>query len=325
MKTIKVSVRNLVEFILRTGDIDNRRGVGSKEEAMQAGGRLHRKIQKRMGTFYRAEVPLSITLPEKDFTLIIEGRADGILEEPDMPVVIDEIKGMYRNVKKLKEPFTVHLAQAKCYAYMYAVEKGLEEITVQMTYGNLETEELKYFKEVCEFETLKKWFEELTDRYLVWARLQYEHQCKVMDSISELEFPYEYRKGQRDMTASVYSSIKRGERLFVQAPTGIGKTMATIFPAVKAMGQEMGEKLFYLTAKTSLAQVAMHSFNVLRQQGLMFCTVVITAKEKSCPMEKTECNPTACPYAKGHYDRVNDAIYDIITHETKIDRECIAA
>ncbi|MDE5965610.1 MAG: DEAD/DEAH box helicase, partial [Lachnospiraceae bacterium] len=323
MEVIKVSVRSLVEFILRSGDIDNRRGAGSKEEAMQAGSRLHRKLQKRMGAAYRAEVPLVIELPGDGFVLRLEGRADGILEEDDQ-VVVDEIKGMYKNVLKLTAPIAVHLAQAKCYAYMYAVKEGLAQIVVQMTYANLETEQIKYFRESYAFDELKAWFDDIVAQYMVWAHHQHTHREAVLASISDLEFPYEYRKGQRDMTASVYSSIKRGERLFVQAPTGIGKTMAAIFPSVKAIGMEMGEKLFYLTAKTSLAEVAMHSYEILRAQGLFFQTVAITAKEKCCPMEQMECNPVACPLAKGHYDRVNDAIYDMITHEQRIDRELIA-
>lgn len=322
MEEIKISVRNLVEFVLREGDIDNRRGVGSKEEAMQAGSRLHRKLQKRAGASYRAEVPLSMEIAEEGFVLKLEGRADGIIEEPE-GITVDEIKGMYKNILKLKEPYGVHVAQAKCYAYIYAKEKGLTEITVRMTYCNLETEQIKYFHELCPFSELEDWFMQLIGRYMVWARREYDHKKRCLISIEPLEFPYSYRKGQRDMTASVYTSIKRGENLFVQAPTGIGKTMATIFPAVKAMGQRCGEKIFYLTAKTSLAEVAQNSFDVLRKEGLVFQTIAITAKEKMCVMEETECNPVACPYAKGHYDRVNDAIFDIITHEERIDRETL--
>lgn len=324
MEGIRISVRNLVEFILREGDIDNRRGVGSKEEAMQAGSRLHRKLQKRAGASYRAEVPLSIEIAEDVFFLKLEGRADGIIEEPD-GVTVDEIKGMYKNVLKLNEPFAIHVAQAKCYAYIYAKEHQLDEITVRMTYCNLETEQIKYFHELCPFLELEQWFMDLIGRYMVWAKQQYYHRQKCLASMEPLEFPYSYRKGQRDMVVSVYASIKKEENLFVQAPTGIGKTMATIFPSVKAMGQKMGEKIFYLTAKTSLAKVAQDSFDVLRDKGLIFQTIAITAKEKMCVMDKTECNPVACPYAKGHFDRVNDAIFDIITHEERMDREILLA
>ncbi len=322
MDCMKISVRRLVEFILREGDIDNRRGTGSKEEAMQAGSRLHRKLQKGAGASYRAEVPLAIDIKDADFVLHVEGRADGVMEEED-GITIDEIKGMYQNVMKLENPYPIHEAQAKCYAYMYAVSEGLTQITVRMTYCNLETEKIRYFYQTYEMESLKQWFLDLMEQYLVWARWQHQHKKQCLETIRPMEFPYAYRKGQRDMVVSAYAAITRKENLFVQAPTGIGKTMATIFPSVKAIGEGHGEKIFYLTAKTSLAGVAMQAFDVLREQGLQFQTICITAKEKLCFMEETDCNPDVCPYAKGHYDRVNQAIYDMIRHENRIDRELI--
>lgn len=322
MEVIRISVRNLVEFILREGDIDNRKGAGSKEEAMQEGTRLHRKIQKGMGSSYRAEVPLVFDIPCEQYALRLEGRADGIYENQD-GMHVDEIKCIYRSVEDLKQPVPVHLAQAKCYAYMYAAMEGLTEIGVQMTYCNIETEHIKRFHEVHSFAELEKWFCNLITQYQKWADHEYNHRMERNASIEPLQFPFSYREGQRDMTASIYSSIKREENLFVQAPTGIGKTMATIFPSIKAIGQGMGEKLFYLTAKTSLHTVALATFDTLRKNGLHYQTIAITAKEKCCPMETVDCNPENCPYAKGHYDRVNDAIFDLITHEQIITHEVI--
>ena len=127
---IRISVRNLVEFILRHGDIDNRTG-GADKEAMQQGGRIHRKIQRQQGAEYRAEVSLKYQIACDGFILSVEGRADGIIELPKR-VVIDEIKGVFKDLKRLKEPQLLHLAQAKCYAYIYAEQKNLEEIGVQM-------------------------------------------------------------------------------------------------------------------------------------------------------------------------------------------------
>ena len=141
-----------------------------------------------------------------------------------------------------------------------------------------------------------------------WAEYLYLHQLRRDESLHDLEFPYAYREGQKELAVSVYRSISRGRNLFIQAPTGIGKTLSTVFPALKAIGEGLGEKLFYLTAKTITRSVAEECFDLLREHGLYFSTVTITAKEKLCPLEKTECNPDACPYAKGHYDRVNDAV-----------------
>ena len=161
--------------------------------------------------------------------------------------------------------------------------------------------------------------------YMIWADYSFEHRECRQASIANVAFPFPYRTGQRDMVVSVYSAIRNGTTLFVQAPTGIGKTLATIFPAVQAMGQEMGDKIFYLTAKTITRTVAVDGFEKLREQGLHFSSVVITAKEKICMQESCTCNPVECPYAKGHYDRINDAVYDCITHEQNISREVILA
>lgn len=321
MYQLKISVRGLVEFIFRSGDIASGDGSFSKE-AMQEGSRIHRKIQGKMGLNYEAEVPLKIDIIKPDFVLTIEGRADGILTE-EKGITIDEIKGVYKNLEYMEKPVFVHQAQAMCYAYIYALEHELNEIAVQMTYCNLDSEEIKRFHETFTFEYLREWFHQLTDEYCKWAQFDVDNRTLRNASIVDLEFPYPYRAGQRDMAGSVYLSIKRRKNLFVQAPTGIGKTMAAIFPSVKAMGDGYGEKLFYLTAKTIARSVAVDAFEILRNNGLHFRSVLITAKEKICPLEEMNCEPDHCPYAKGHYDRINEAVYDCITHEVNITREII--
>ena len=321
MYQVKISVRSLVEFIFRSGDITSGEGSFSKE-AMQEGSRIHRKIQGKMGLNYEAEVALKYDVIKPDFVLTIEGRADGILTE-EQGVTVDEIKGVYKKLDRLEKPVYVHQAQAMCYAYIYALNHELKEITVQMTYCNLDTEEIKRFREKVSFEDLKKWFHDLVDAYCKWTQFDVDNRQLRNDSIEHLEFPYPYREGQRDMAGSVYLSIKRRKNLFVQAPTGIGKTMAAVFPAVKAMGDGYGEKLFYLTAKTIARGVAVDALEILRGTGLHFRSVLITAKEKICPLEEMNCEPEHCPYAKGHFDRINDAVYDCITHEVNITRDVI--
>ena len=207
---IRISVRNLVEFILRHGDIDNRTG-GADKEAMQQGGRIHRKIQRQQGAEYRAEVSLKYQIACDGFILSVEGRADGIIELPKR-VLIDEIKGVFKDLKRLKEPQLLHLAQAKCYAYIYAEQKNLEEIGVQMTYCNLDTEEIRRFQEVYTRAELKKWFEELVSEYEKWARYQMEWRAKRNASIKTVEFPFEYRDGQKKLVASVYRTILRKKK-----------------------------------------------------------------------------------------------------------------
>lgn len=319
---IRISVRNLVEFILRSGDIDNRRSAAA-DNAMQEGSRLHRLLQSRMGPEYVPEVFLRHVWETDAYTIVVEGRADGVITEPGNVVTVDEIKTTYREVEHILAPVPVHLAQAKVYAAIYGMQNGQERMRIRMTYCNVETEELKYFFEEETTEELKEWFETILEQYRKWADYECEWRQKRQASIEKLEFPFPYREGQRELVSYVYQSIYHKRKLFVEAPTGVGKTISTIFPAIKAMGKNMGDKLFYLTAKTITRTVAENTFSLLREQGLLFKSVVLTAKDKICFMEETECNPLHCPYAKGHYDRINDAVYDLLLHADSFTREKI--
>ena len=339
---IKISVRDLVEFILREGDIDNRHGRGASAEAMLAGGRIHRKIQKRMGSDYHAEVPLKLVIGEENYDLVLEGRADGIqitsesereidyssnfnsmTIEEDMNVVIDEIKGVYLKLEQLAEPVRVHKAQAMCYAYIFALQHDIERIGIQMTYVNLDTEEIKYFHEDFTFAALEEWFDDLIRAYKKWSDFQYAWRILRQESIQKLQFPFPYRKGQKELAAGVYRTIKRKKNLFIQAPTGVGKTISTVFPAVKAVGENLGDRIFYLTAKTITGTVAREAFELLRKGGYQAKIIQITAKEKLCMCDEMECNPVHCPYAKGHYDRVNDAVFQLLLQEDVFSREVL--
>ena len=321
---IRISVRNLVEFILREGDIDNRTGGGQDPENMQMGSRIHRKIQRQMGSDYQAEVPLKTEIVCDGFTLKIEGRADGLIHTKEQ-VMVDEIKGVLRELDRVQEPAGIHLAQAKCYASMVAEQEGVDEIGVQMTYCQMETEEVKRFQYSYRSNELKVWFDEVIRQYEKWAKFQIEWRKARNASVKGIEFPFPYRKGQRDLAVSVYRTILRKKKLFIQAPTGVGKTISTVFPAVKAVGEELGEKIFYLTAKTITRTVAEQAFETLREQNLKFKVITLTAKEKICFCEETSCNPDDCPYAKGHFDRVNDAVYELLMQEDVMSREVLEA
>ena len=321
--TIRISVRNLVEFVMRGGDIDNRRTSSAEKDAMQAGSRMHRKIQKRQGADYHAEVSMKHRVDQEDYQILVEGRADGIIEAVS-GVTIDEIKCVYMDIRQLEEPLPVHLAQALCYGYMYCCDhENVNTITIQITYCNLETEEIRRLKQDKTREELETWFQGLIHEYLKWAEYLYRHTLRRDESLRELEFPYKYRAGQKELAVSVYRALARKRNLFIQAPTGIGKTLSVVYPSLKSMGNGNGEKLFYLTAKTITRSVAENCFFLLRERGMLFTTVTITAKEKLCPLEKTECNPDVCPYAKGHFDRVNDAVFDILHEQQGITRKII--
>jgi Rad3-related DNA helicase len=330
-KEFHTSVRDLVEFIFREGDIDNRRGRAQSAQAMQEGSRIHRKIQSEQGAEYTAEVPLSIRLNLGEYALVVEGRADGIFtEEAESPAepeltFIDEIKGMYTDVSRLEEPVYVHKAQAMCYAYIFATENTLSSIGVQMTYCDLEEGTRRIFREILSYDRLKIWFDDLIAAYRRWLDFSYEWRILRQSSIKSLEFPYEYRKGQKKLVSDVYRTIARRKNLFLQAPTGVGKTISTIFPAVKAVGEGLSDRIFYLTAKTVTATVAQETFGLLMQHGYRAKLIQLTAKEKLCMCEEMDCNPLHCPYAKGHFDRVNDAVYDLLQKSDFFTREEILA
>lgn len=371
-KKVRISVRSLVEFILRSGDIDNRHGGGPMDrEAMQEGSRIHRKIQGKMGSNYKAEVPLAIEIPGEGYVLTVEGRADGVIHEEriaeekkavpeddsreqqmnleeyldsdtEKPAdqnrqdkeadtfvsdyyIIDEIKGVYRDVNTLERPVMIHLAQAKCYAYIYGNQNHLHTIGVQMTYCNLETEEIRRFRETYTVDELEKWFLDIVGQYQKWAKHQIEWRMIRQESIKGVEFPFPWRRGQKEVAASVYKTMLRRKKLFLQAPTGTGKTISTVFPAVKAVGEGIADRIFYATAKTITRTVAEEAYQILRRQGLRMKTLTLTAKEKICFMEEVQCNPDTCPYAKGHYDRVNDAVFEMITTGEVFDRPAIEA
>ena len=260
--------------------------------------------------------------PARSHPAFLEGRADGIFSQDDR-FCIDEIKGVYKNLELMEEPVPVHRAQALCYAWIYLDEHELEEIDVQMTYVHLDTEVIKRFRETLTRAELRQWYKELTDSYHRWLAYQIEWRKKRNESMENLDFPFTYRKGQREMVSGIYHAISKKEQIFIQAPTGVGKTMSAVFPAVRAIGQGMAETVFYLTARTITRTVAQDAFEILRDRGLLFKVVTITAKEKLCFCDKPECDPEKCPYAKGHYDRINDAVYELWTTEQSFDRETL--
>lgn len=346
-KQIKVSVRNLVEFIMRSGSIDTSQSGISDPSLMAQGTKIHKKIQKSMGINYSSEVTMChtsvIEYEGEEFEICVDGRADGVIK-PDESVsasksylkdedgeyedrsiyIIDEIKGVVREVDTIKEPIKEHIGQAKCYAYFYAVDNNLEDIKIRITYCNLENEIKRYFTYKYNMDELKEWYKKLLWEYAKWAKMQLDWRRKRDESITKLEFPFEYRQGQRDLVASVYTSIVREKKIYIEAPTGIGKTISTVFPSVKAMGGGLISKIFYLTAKTITRTAAQNTFSILERNGLLIKTVIITAKEKICFLDdKPECNPVACDFADGHFDRINDAVYDMIIHENNITRDVI--
>ncbi len=330
---LHISVRSLVEFLLRQGDMTTGSAVTMNPDAMLEGARLHRKIQKAQKPSYMSEVPLRMEwgLPEDpegrwdadSYKLVIEGRADGIEDRKEDGVLIDEIKCVYQNLEKMEEPEFLHLAQARCYAYIYGLQADLSRIRVRITYCHMETEEIRYFSEDCSMEELTGWFGRLLDSCRMWAALYIGSRISRNRSIRALEFPFPFRPGQKKLTALTWQAVDKGEAVFLQAPTGVGKTMSTLYPALKEIGEEKAEHIYYLTAKTITRTAAQEAIRILEEQNLSLRSVTITAKERICILDEVDCNPEACPRALGHYDRINQALYELLQEKNRIDREAV--
>ena len=309
-KIIKISIRNLVEFIMRHGSIDNR--YTSSIKAIE-GIRGHLRVQKSYGDNYTAEVPLKYTLTYEDLEIMVEGRADGILIE-DEKTIIDEIKTTTKDLLLIDENTNpLHWAQAKCYGYIYSMQNELDNIDIQITYYNIDTKSTRILRQSYTLKELEEFFFWLIDEYKSWAQLESDWVNKRNESIKKLKFPFEnYRPGQRELAVRVYKSITDSKKCFAQAPTGTGKTISTLFPAIKAMGEDKTSKIFYLTAKTITREVAQNTISLMRKKDLKLKAVTITAKEKICKMDEVNCNPEYCPYANGYFDRINNSLKDIL-------------
>ena len=309
-KIIKISIRNLVEFIMRHGSIDNR--YTSSIKAIE-GIRGHQRVQKSYGDNYTAEVPLKYTLTYEDLEIMVEGRADGILIE-DEKTIIDEIKTTTKDLLLIDENTNpLHWAQAKCYGYIYSMQNELDNIDIQITYYNIDTKSTRILRQSYTLKELEEFFFWLIDEYKAWAQLENDWVNKRNESIKKLKFPFKnYRPGQRELAVRVYKSITDSKKCFAQAPTGTGKTISTLFPAIKAMGEDKTSKIFYLTAKTITREVAQNTISLMRKKDLKLKAVTITAKEKICKMDEVNCNPEYCPYANGYFDRINNSLKDIL-------------
>lgn len=321
MKTNRVSVKQLVEFVLRKGSIDQRH---RSEHTALEGARIHRKLQKEAGAGYQKEVKLAKTVQLNGKELILEGRADGIITEAE-GIVIDEIKTSEPAFEDLlPEQVDLFWYQAMVYGHLYAEAEGLSDITIQLTYFQTTEEKITRQRRHYQATELAVFFQDTLDKYEEWLIFQQEWRKIRNQSMQSLTFPYdEYRKGQRELAVAAYKTILTERKLFVEAPTGTGKTISTMFPAVKAMGEEQFERFFYLTAKTITRQVAEDAAEALARRGMRMKSVTLTAKDKICFMDERICTPDYCPYANGYYDRLNEGLWDLLHHEDQFTRPII--
>ena len=337
MASIHLPIRQLVEFLLRTGSIDSRfAGFDRANE----GARIHRKLQKAAGEGYQAEVFLSAEREACGIAFTLEGRADGIFTDENGTVTIDEIKTTTVPYEEITEELNpCHWAQGMVYAAIYSSQQGLEALAVRLTYYQVDTDQIQRFTRQFTQQQLEQFLRQLLMQYAPWAQRQMDWDTRRSQSLAALQFPFaEYRPGQRALAGEVYRACRAGKstdrkggtRVFCQAPTGIGKTMSALFPALKAMGEGCGAKLFYLTARNTTQAAAEDAVARLRaaQPGLALRSVTLTAKEKACLHPDAEghpaCLPEVCPFANGYYDRRKDALAALLDGSGSFSRAALA-
>jgi len=322
---ISLSVRELCAFVLRMGDVKK---SGSHYELIN-GTAVHRMIQRECllkDEQYKAEVRLSATLEFSDYILEVGGRADGVTFD-GFEYTVDEIKSVIYPLALIDEHFSrLHLAQAKCYAYMLMKSKKLDVINVKLIYYHVEENEIRTFNYSFTSSQITEFFHSLVHSYGKWALLALDMHNKRTIGVKQLRFPFKKaRAGQSDLMKECYTAVTHNYSLYVNAPTGIGKTMSTLYPAVLSFNKNT-DKIFYLTAKTSTQSVAREALKLIGGENPFIKCVTISAKGKMCiyPGVKEKDYPCeSCERGNGYYDRVNDAIFDIITNEWIITDETV--
>ncbi len=321
MDKIKLSVRELIGYVYKSGDIG---GDSISVERALEGTRIHKLLQSQMDENYKKEYYLKHEFNYMNIDFVVEGRADGIIIEEN-EITIDEIKSTYKTLDTIDENYNFsHIAQALCYGYFYCVNESINSAVVQLRYCNIDTEETKTIRKNYTIDELTKFFYELIDKYLEWAKLRIEHYVSKRITIDEMVFPFEnYRQGQRNLLVAVYQTINNKKKLFAQAPTGIGKTISVLFPSIKALNSNNNSKIYYLTAKSSTKQMAEDTISKLLNRGLKLRTTIITAKEKICCNDTFNCDAEICPYARDYYSRINDVLLTAMKSEYMYNRDYI--
>lgn len=314
----KESVRGIVEYVLKGGSLDDR--FVSRRRALEgtiAHGKLQRDNEK-VYQDYEKEVILKHEFLVNNISLIVEGRADGIIKE-NGKIIIEEIKSTYKDLSYINFDYNLlHWAQGKFYGYIYCVDNNIDEIDIRLSYFNINNDEVRSFDKTYNICELEQFVYSLVNKYLEIIVIKEEFNKIKNESIRLLSFPFSsYRKGQRELAVNCFNTIKQNGILFAQAPTGIGKTISTIFPALKSIGENRGEKIVYLTAKTITRTVAQEAYLKLYDKGLKFKVVTITAKEKICLNNEVKCNPDDCIYAKDYFTKINNVIASLIKKDDK--------
>ena len=316
---LSLSVHELVDPLLRKGDIDSRI---YNDETMALGSKIHASFQKKQGKEYLSEVSLNETFLRPLGTITLQGRADGIIEGGEYPL-IDEIKS---TVAPLEEFYQTqkewHYGQAYCYALMYGHSHKKDKMGVRITYiSQIDGKEIKK-ENVLSIEELEAKVYSYIDQYLSFYENIKKHEIAVKESAEKLTFPYPtFRAVQREMAKYIYSVCVNEGTFFCEAPTGIGKTMSALYPAIKSLAYSKKSKIFYLTAKSTGRESAFEALSLLKRKGLVFRDSLLRAKDKMCFSPSKACNPDECPFTKRYYEKLREVVREelLSSHRFSID------
>lgn len=319
----KIGIRQLVEFVLRSGDLMENK---NSQNTAQNGSRIHRRLQKTRSknTDYESEVYLKTEVTMNDTEYVISGRADGITTT-DKSILIEEIKTSDQPFDELSDnTLELYWGQVKVYGYIILKEHPeLKHVDLRLTYFQVSTETITSDDKTFERDQLNDFFQNLIEEYEYWLVLRAKLRKTRNQSIQQLSFPFDkFRTGQHELAAAVYKTVYYQKRLFVEAPTGTGKTISTLFPAIKSMGEERIQRLFYLTAKQSTRRVAEETIDLMSKKGLQLKSITLTAKDK-IRFKEQDVPPEKDPYMIGYYDRLKPALADLLTNEDAITREIV--
>lgn len=301
MEYLSLSVHGLVDALFRQGDIDNR---VFNSDTMQEGTRLHGIVQQSLGAGYASECPAEGDVVDGDFSVHLHGRADAVYERDGRFKVV-EIKSTVADLKQFfEENEEWHLSQAVCYAYLLSKERGKERAEIELYYLSQVNDDV--FKKDYSFS-----YEELETEVQSYVGLYLEEEKKRRAkiearnaSLRDFPFPYEkMRPGQEKMVAAIERSIDRGVPVFVEAPTGIGKTISALYPAARSFLSGT-KKIFYLTAKQTGQESAVSQLDFMASRGAKVSYSKLDSKERMCRMPGSSCNPDECPFARLYYTKL---------------------
>jgi DNA excision repair protein ERCC-2 len=307
-----ISVRDLVSFVWREGGLARSFERRLPNRALK-GTRGHQEIQRNRPSGYVPEVSVRYEYSLGSDLLRVFGRIDGVFPDQS-PVIVEEIKTVTRLWNGKADP--LHWAQLRFYAAVYADKHDQSDIVTQLTYLNLDTRQIEVFSRPEKRADLDLYLHETLSRYATWLQ-RYWDWCEVRDrSIATLPFPFDLRRrGQAELMAGVDEALKFKKRFFVEAATGLGKTMAILYPVVRSFSEGTTDRVFYLSAKNTGKEAALKALGVLREKGLRLRSLNLRSKTNTCVRDGHPCDMETCPLARDYYRNQKLAMEDALVHD----------